>query len=194
MAGNQGTGSSIVMERCLIVARAANGAIGRDNQLLWHIREDLKFFKATTMGCPVIMGRKTFESIGRALPGRLNIVISRGKPEVPEGVVVVGSIEAAYAAAEASGAERCFITGGGRIYAEAIDTVERMFVTEVEVDIPDADTFFPTIDTCLWTIVSETERRTDPENGYVFRFVEYVRNLTDKCSEKVSAAGSEPLS
>jgi len=180
------------MEKCLIVARAANGAIGKDNQLLWHIREDLKFFKATTMGCPVIMGRKTFESIGRALPGRLNIVISRGAPEVPEGVVVVGSIEAAYAAAEASGAEKCFITGGGRIYAEALDTVEKMYVTEVEVDIPDADTFFPTIDPEAWIVQSETERRTDPENGYVFRFVVYERNLTEPCREKASAAVSEP--
>lgn len=182
------------MEKCLIVARAANGAIGRDNQLLWHIREDLKFFKATTMGCPVIMGRRTFESIGRALPGRLNIVVSRGTPEVPEGVAVVGSIEAAYELAEASGAEKCFITGGGRIYAEALPSVERMYITEVEVDIPHADTFFPAVDAGQWTVVSESERKTDPENGYVFRSVEYERNLTEKCSVRTSEAVSEPLS
>ena len=181
------------MEKCLIVAKAANAAIGRDNRLLWHIREDLRFFKATTMGCPVIMGRRTFESIGRALPGRLNIVISSGNPAVPEGVAVVGSLEAAYALAEESGARKCFVTGGGRVYAEAIDTVDRMYVTEVKVDIPDADTFFPDIDAGLWKAVSTSQWKTDPESGYAFRFVTYERNLTEGCRETVSEAASEPL-
>lgn len=88
------------MEKCIIVAIADNNAIGKDNALLWHISEDLKFFKRTTMGCPVIMGRKTFESIGRPLPKRLNIVVSRGGFNAPEGVEVVASLEEAYALAE----------------------------------------------------------------------------------------------
>ena len=89
------------MEKCIIVAIADNNAIGKDNALLWHISEDLKFFKRTTSGCPVIMGRKTFESIGRPLPKRTNIVISRGF-EAPEGVIVAGSLAEAYKVAEDS--------------------------------------------------------------------------------------------
>ena len=89
------------MEKCIIVAIADNNAIGRDNALLWHISEDLKFFKRTTSGCPVIMGRRTFESIGRPLPKRTNIVVSRGF-DAPEGVVTVPSLEAAYSAASAA--------------------------------------------------------------------------------------------
>ena len=88
------------MEKCIIVAIADNNAIGKDNALLWHISEDLKFFKRTTMGCPVIMGRKTFESISRPLPKRLNIVISRGGFNAPEGVEVTSSLEEAYTLAE----------------------------------------------------------------------------------------------
>ena len=88
------------MEKCLIVAIADNGAIGKNNELLWHISEDLKFFRRTTLGCPVIMGRKTFESIGRPLPKRQNIVVSRRGFEAPEGVTVVGSLEEAYKAVE----------------------------------------------------------------------------------------------
>ena len=88
------------MEKCLIVAIADNGAIGKNNELLWHISEDLKFFRRTTLGCPVIMGRKTFESIGRPLPKRQNIVVSRRGFEAPEGVAVVGSLEEAYKAVE----------------------------------------------------------------------------------------------
>ena len=88
------------MEKCLIVAIADNGAIGKNNELLWHISEDLKFFKRTTLGCPVIMGRKTFESIGRPLPKRQNIVVSRRGFEAPEGVIVVRSLEEAYKAVE----------------------------------------------------------------------------------------------
>ena len=88
------------MEKCLIVAIADNGAIGKNNELLWHISEDLKFFRRTTLGCPVIMGRKTFESIGRPLPKRQNIVVSRRGFEAPEGVTVVGSLEEAYKVVE----------------------------------------------------------------------------------------------
>jgi len=176
------------MEKCLIVAVADNGAIGKNNDLLWHIREDLKFFKRTTMGCPVIMGRRTFESIGRALPGRLNVVISSGSPAVPEGVVVVRSLEEAYAAAEGSGAERCFVTGGGRVYAAAMDTVETMYITHVKVSIPDADTFFPAVDYSSWNVVERSELFTDEETGYGYEFVTYKRDLTWK--EKDSAADS----
>lgn len=180
------------MEKCIIVAIADNNAIGKDNALLWHISEDLKFFKRTTMGCPVIMGRKTFESIGRPLPKRLNIVISRGF-EAPEGVVVVPSLAEAYAVAQESlsadtaitspasvipdqtGNPRCFVMGGGQIYAQAISDMDRLIVTHVHTVIEDADTFFPPIDSEVWKVADRSEIFHDDESGYDFEFVEYTR-------------------
>ena len=131
------------MEKCIIVAIADNNAIGKDNALLWHISEDLKFFKRTTTGCPVIMGRKTFESIGRPLPKRTNIVVSRGF-DAPEGIIVVGSLSEAYTVADGS-YERCFVIGGGQIYAQALADADRLIVTHVHTVIEDADTYFPQI-------------------------------------------------
>ncbi len=171
------------MEKVLIVAIADNTAIGRDNELLWHISEDLKFFRRTTSGCPVIMGRRTFESIGRPLPKRTNIVISRGF-DAPDGVEVASSLPEAYDIASASasspesctfGAERCFIMGGGQIYAQALPDMDRLIITHVHTVIGDADTFFPVIDPAVWEAESRSEMMTDPETGYQFEFVEYIR-------------------
>lgn len=172
------------MEKVLIVAIADNNAIGRNNDLLWHISEDLKFFKRTTMGCPVIMGRKTFESIGRPLPKRLNIVVSRRGFEAPEGVVVVGSLEEAYERVEDIGfsadhqerqSDRVFIMGGGQIYAQALPEMDRLIITHVHTVIDDADTFFPVIDPAVWVVSERSELMTDPETGYTFEFVNYCR-------------------
>lgn len=183
------------MEKCLIVAIADNGAIGRNNELLWHISEDLKFFRRTTLGCPVIMGRKTFESIGRPLPKRQNIVVTRRGFEAPEGVNVVGSLEEAYKAVEqvlsenqaaatpdpASvtpdqiGSPRLFIMGGGQIYAQALPDMDRLIITHVHTVIEDADTFFPAIDPAVWQVAERSELMTDPETGYTFEFVTYCR-------------------
>lgn len=160
------------MEKCIIVAIADNNAIGKDNALLWHISEDLKFFKRTTLGCPVIMGRKTFESIGRPLPKRLNIVVSRGGYSAPEGVLVAASLEDAYAVAEA---DRLFVIGGGQIYAKALESVDRLIVTHVHTVISEADTFFPEIDPTIWKVESRSEMHHDEESGYDFEFVEYTR-------------------
>lgn len=168
------------MEKCIIVAIADNNAIGKDNALLWHISEDLKFFKRTTSGSPVIMGRKTFESIGRPLPKRTNIVISRGF-DAPEGVIVTGSLAEAYAVAESSvipdqiGNNRCFIMGGGQIYAQAMADADRLIVTHVHTVIEDADTFFPEIDPSVWEVAVRSEMQYDEESGYDFEFVEYCR-------------------
>lgn len=171
------------MEKCLIVAIADNGAIGKNNELLWHISEDLKFFKRTTLGCPVIMGRKTFESIGRPLPKRQNIVVSRRGFEAPEGVVVVGSLEEAYdtVISNLSGnlqedqPSRLFIMGGGQIYAQALPDMDRLIITHVHTVIEDADTFFPSIDPIIWQVAERSELMTDPETGYTFEFVTYLR-------------------
>ena len=174
------------MEKCIIVAIADNNAIGRDNALLWHISEDLKFFKRTTSGCPVIMGRKTFESIGRPLPKRTNIVVSRGF-DAPEGIEVVPSLEEAYRAASAAistasavipdpiGNPRCFVIGGGQIYAQALNDADRLIITHVHTVIEDADTFFPVIDPSVWTPETRSELFHDEESGYDFEFVEYIR-------------------
>ena len=179
------------MEKSIIVAIADNNAIGKDNALLWHISEDLKFFKRTTMGCPVIMGRKTFQSIGRPLPKRLNIVISRGF-DAPEGVVVVSSLEEAYQVAENElsvipdssavipdqiGNPRCFVIGGGQIYSQAMADADSLTVTHVHTVIEDADTFFPVIDPTIWQVSDRSEMLHDEESGFDFEFVTYNKNI-----------------
>ena len=186
------------MEKCIIVAISDNNAIGRDNALLWHISEDMKFFRRTTSGHPVIMGRKTYESIGRPLPKRTNIIVSRGS-EAPEGTLLAGSLEEAFAMAEASildalaaestqslaaadcstGSDqrqsRCFVIGGGQIYAQALELADRLIVTHVHTVIENADTFFPEIDSQRWKVDRRSELYTDEETEYAFEFVEYIR-------------------
>lgn len=170
------------MQKNIIVAISDNNAIGKDNALLWHISEDLKFFKRTTSGCPVIMGRRTFESIGRPLPKRVNIVVSRGF-DAPDGVVTVPSLDAAYrAASEAvmpceaeTSVSRCFVIGGGQIYAQALADADRLVVTHVHTVIEGADTFFPQIDPAVWQVDGRSGMLHDDETGYDFEFVEYIK-------------------
>ena len=162
------------MEKCIIVAVADNNAIGKDNALLWHISEDLRFFKRNTLGCPVIMGRKTYESIGRPLPSRINIVVSRSY-ETPDEVAVTASLEEAFQLAETTNIERCFVIGGGQIYMQAMNYADRLIVTHVHTVIQDADTFFPEIDSSVWEVVERSELMHDEESGYDFEFVTYLR-------------------
>lgn len=162
------------MQKNIIVAVSDNNAIGRNNELLWHISEDLRFFRRSTTGCPIIMGRKTFESIGRPLPMRVNIVVSRSY-KTGEEVAVVPSLEEAFKLAEETNLERCFVIGGGQVYAQALPLVDRLVVTHVHTVIEDADTFFPLIDPEVWQIAERSELFTDEETGYTFEFVEYLR-------------------
>ena len=162
------------MEKSIIVAISDNNAIGHDNQLLWHISEDLRFFRRTTLGCPVIMGRKTFESIGRALPKRVNIVVSRAF-NTGEEVAVATSLEAAFKIAEETNLEQCFVIGGGQIYAQALSMVDSLIVTHVHTVIKEADTFFPEIDPVIWQVAERSELFHDEESGYDFEFVKYIR-------------------
>ncbi|MCR5003026.1 MAG: dihydrofolate reductase [Bacteroidales bacterium] len=161
------------MKKCLIVAVSENLAIGRGGTMPWHISEDLKFFKRKTMGCPVIMGRRTYESIGRPLPGRLNIVVSRTF-QAPEGVVSVSSLDEAYAEAQkALDAQKrpngkVFVMGGGQLYAAALDTMDRLYITRVKATIPDADTFFPEF-MDKW-VESHGKTVVDEKSGLVVRF------------------------
>jgi dihydrofolate reductase len=120
------------------------------------------------------MGRKTFESIGRALPSRVNIVVSRGFSTAEE-VAVCPSLEEAFKVAEETNLEKCFVIGGGQIYSQALSLVDRMVVTHVHTVIEDADTFFPEIDQAIWQVAQRSELFHDEESGYDFEFVEYLR-------------------
>ena len=178
------------MEKNIIVAMAENGAIGRSNALLWHIPADLKYFKQTTMGCPVIMGRKTFESIGRALPHRTNIVVSAslaatqtddGRPAVPNqsgdtALLYASSLEEAFRLAENTGNDKCFVIGGGSIYAQSMPLADKLYITHVHTTVEDADTFFAPIDPSVWTEIHRSETFTDPASGLTFEFLIYSKN------------------
>lgn len=162
----------------IISAVASNGAIGRANALLWHLRADLKYFKEKTYGCPVIMGRRTFESIGSPLPGRLNIVVSHGAPVVPEGVICCHSLEEALQSAEelSPKCDRCFILGGAQIYAQAMPLADKLLITRVFCTPENADAFFPEIDAREWKLVSAGEKLTDQQSGLQFCFEEYGKS------------------
>ncbi len=153
----------------LIVAMAKNRVIGRENDMPWHIPEDLRHFKALTLGKPVIMGRKTFDSItarlGKPLPGRMNIVISRSAPQLPPGVICCQGLEQALDKARAiaaeTGADEIFVIGGAQIYALALPLAERVYLTDIGVEIA-GDAFFPALDPALWR---ESEARPATENS-----------------------------
>lgn len=161
------------MRIALIVARADNGVIGRDNGLPWRISEDMKYFKATTMGKPLVMGRKTFESIGLALPGRTTIVVTRDRDFGAEGVQVAHDLDSAVRLAEdvarADGVDEVMIAGGAEIYAQALDRAGRIYLTEVHCVI-DGDAHFPKLDPATWR---ETAREDfdAPAGGYAYSFV-----------------------
>ncbi len=162
------------MEKCLIVAVADNLAIGVKGDLPWHIPGDLKFFKETTRGFPVIMGRTTYFSLPfRPLKGRKNIVLNLGWDPIPEDVVCVNSFEEAYAAAEP--AERCFVMGGASVYRQALGSMDRLYITHVHTIISDADAFFPEINSDIWAVESRSGLQTDPASGLEYEFVTYVR-------------------
>jgi dihydrofolate reductase len=155
----------------LVVARARNGTIGRNNTLPWRLPEDLAHFKRTTLGAPIIMGRKTWDSIGRPLPGRRNIVVSRNPALKLEGAEVVGSLEAAQLLC--IGAEQVFLIGGAQLYAEALPSADRLVVTEIDADV-EGDAFFPTIDRTQW-IETSREIHHSEANGFDYAFVTYDR-------------------
>ena len=159
-----------------IVAVARNNAIGKDNQLPWHLPEDLKFFKRTTMGKPILMGRKTFESMGRALPGRLNIVVSHQKGlELPEGVVLCHSLAEGIARLEKEATEEAFIIGGGKVFEETMDKLARIYLTKVDTNIEDASAYFPEIDHSHWKVVWEEEHQKDEKHAYDYTFQQLER-------------------
>ena len=150
-----------------------NREIGIDNQLPWHLPKDLKHFKEITSGHPIIMGRKTYESIGKPLPNRTNIVISRKKDWFEEGILIVGSIKEAIKFGQKID-EDIFILGGGNIYEQTIDLVDKLEVTLVDAEL-NADTFFPKIDEKIWRKTDEICYEKDEKNNYNFCFQTFER-------------------
>jgi dihydrofolate reductase len=166
------------IRKTIVVAVSRNGVIGRDGDMPWRLSTDLKRFKALTLGKPVIMGRKTFQSIGRPLPGRPNIVITRDADFSAPGVTVVNSLDAAVAVAvplaiEAGVDEICVI-GGGEIYRQAIAIADTLHVTHVEAAV-DGDTTFPAIDPEVWQVKNEEDIPAGEKDSYATRFVTYGR-------------------
>lgn len=164
------------MKLSMIVAAAQNRVIGRDNALPWYLPNDLKYFKQTTLGKPIIMGRKTYESIGKPLPGRTNIVITRQADYQPEGVKVVHSVaEARDLAASVcliDGQEEAMIMGGAEIYTLALPDADRLYLTEVHADV-DGDAYFPEYDKAEWLEVSREDFSAEGPNPYNYSFVVY---------------------
>lgn len=158
----------------LIVAVAENGAIGAKNALLWDLPRDMKHFRETTQGHAVIMGQRTYESIGRPLPKRLNIVVSNVPDLKIDGCTVVGSPERAIEVARESGETEAFVIGGGMIYAQMLPLVDRVYFTRVHV-APEADSFFPLFPTPEWKEVSRESHPADQENAYAVDFFVYER-------------------
>ena len=166
------------MKIAIVVAMSTNRVIGRDNKLPWHIPGDLKFFKRTTMGKPVVMGRKTFESIGKPLPGRDNIVITRQRDWRAEGVRVVHDIQDALKLArdlaETAGADEVAIIGGAEIYREILEQVDRLYVTQVQAWI-EGDAIFPEVDWEEWQETSREDFDAEDPNPFDYSIIVYDR-------------------
>ena len=157
-----------------IVAVSENNAIGVNNQLPWHLPDDLKFFKRTTLGKPVLMGRKTYDSLGKPLVNRLNVVISRTDVQLPEGVVLVHSIEDGIKRIKQEATEEGFILGGGIIFEQTMNIVDRLYITRVHTHLDGADTFFPDIEEGQWKLVWEEHHPEDEKHKYSFTFQQWI--------------------
>jgi len=157
----------------LIVAMDKNRTIGKQNQLPWHLPADLRHFKTITMGKPIVMGRKTYDSIGKPLPGRRNIVISRQKNLVLEGCDVFSSLEAAIDALRSE--DEIMIIGGATIFTEALPLAQKMYLTLIDTEV-DGDTFFPAWDEETWREIANEVHEADEKNSYRYKFVTLVRS------------------
>ena len=158
-----------------IVAVSNNLAIGVDNDLPWHLPNDLKFFKNTTHGHHVLMGRKSFESIGRPLPGRTNIVITRNEDYYHSGIIVKHSIVDGIRYAQDAGVDNLFILGGSNVYFQTIDLWDRLYITKVDTHIDNATAFFPKLDESKWKLISEEKHSHDEKNKFDHNFCIYER-------------------
>lgn len=162
------------MKIAAIVAASMNRVIGKDNEIPWYLQADFKFFKKTTLNHHIIMGRKTFESIGKPLPKRTNIVITRNPFFIASNVIVVNSLEAAFEAAEANGEEKAFVIGGGTIYEQSLPYLDEVYYTEVKTTI-DGDTFFPELNEKVWNYSKILSHNKDEKNDFDFSVKHYKR-------------------
>ena len=163
------------MKVSLIAALDRNRAIGRGNALPWYLPDDLKRFKASTLGKPVLMGRKTAESLGRALPKRRNLVLTRSGHAPFDGMQAVATLDEACALADADGAVELCVIGGAELYALTLPFAARLSLTHVDTEVDDADTFFPAFDPAQWRAVSREAHAADERHTFAFEFVDYER-------------------
>ena len=162
------------MRLSLIAAVADNGTIGRDNDLPWRLPDDFRRFKALTMGHHLLMGRKTWESIGRPLPGRTTVVISRRPLTVPAGVELAASVDSALEVAALAGDDEAFVVGGAEIYRQLLSRADRIYLTRVHAEV-DGDVRFPEFDETDWRLVAQEEHGADERHALPFTFVTYDR-------------------
>ena len=157
----------------LLAALDRHHAIGRGNALPWHLPDDLKHFKALTLGKPVLMGRRTAQSLGRALPGRLNLVLTRSGQVPFADMEAVASLDAACQRAAETGADELCVIGGGEIYALCLSQAVRMHLTHVDTAVEDADAFFPTFNSAQWRVTARQTHEADAKHAFDFEFVDY---------------------
>ena len=158
-----------------IVATDRQGTIGKNGDIPWYLPADLKFFKRTTLGHPVIMGRKTFRSIGRPLPKRTNIVLTRDAFFTASGVIVAHSLREALGQEAVISADKAFIIGGGELYKQSLDLVSTVYLTIVDADVEDGDAFFPKLDPAEWREVWSEGHRPEGKNELAYRFSRWER-------------------
>ncbi|OQP03725.1 dihydrofolate reductase [Geobacillus sp. 44B] len=156
-----------------IVAMDQNRVIGKDNRLPWHLPADLAYFKKVTMGHAIVMGRKTFESIGRPLPGRENVIVTRNRSFQPEGCKVLHSIEEVKQFA-AKCDDEVFVIGGAELFRATLPVADRLYITKIEASFP-GDTFYPAFNESQWQLVSYTKGIKDEKNPYDYAFIIYER-------------------
>lgn len=167
------------MEIKIVVAASENNVIGINNDLPWHLPNDLKFFKKTTLGKPIIMGKNTWLSLGKPLPGRLNIVLSSSLNNMPEGVLLFKNLHSALSHLETQNVPEVCIIGGGQLYKSAIDIADTIYLTRVHCHIDNGTAFFPDLDTKVWHLIWEEQHGVDERHKYAFTFQKWANtNLT----------------
>ncbi|MCM1164366.1 MAG: dihydrofolate reductase [Muribaculaceae bacterium] len=172
----------------IIVAVTLDGAIGKDGDQLYYISEDLRHFKALTMGWPVVMGRHTFEALPRGpLPGRRNVVVTRNELYAPQGAETATSVDAAVSSISE---DVCYVIGGGQLYRAALPLASVIELTVIDVERSDADTFFPEIDMREWEVAQTSEPHTDPRSELTFRFITLRRSSTCRDTEATAEQGT----
>jgi dihydrofolate reductase len=157
------------MRVALVVAASDNNAIGKENRLLWCLPNDMRFFKNTTWGMPVIMGRKTYDSLGKPLAGRTNIVITRQQDWEAPGTIVVSNLDDAIKAAGSTDAKEAYVIGGGEIYRQALPVAQRVYITRVHATL-EGDTYFPVIEEKDWELLSKLDFEADSKHEYAYSF------------------------